>query len=225
MNNLQKLGGVAALTLAIIYIAAFMFFGMFLDLPSNANTTQKFNFLAENQIILAVVNLVIYVVFGIFLAVLVLALHHRLKHSAQVLTQLSSIFGLIWVSLVIASGMIANIGLATVIDLSITDTDKAMTVWLGVNIVVNGLGGGNEIVAGLWMLLLSTAALKSNELSRTLNYLGLFVGFMGILTIYPKDLFTEIFGLSQIIWFIWLGLYLLIKPLDTTLIRSKNQSD
>lgn len=52
-----------------------------------------------------------YVIFGVFLAVLVLALHERLKIKAPALSQISSVFGLVWVGLIIATGMIANIGL------------------------------------------------------------------------------------------------------------------
>lgn len=212
MNKLQQLGGIAALTLAIIYVLAFIYFGAFFNFPSDASAVQKFSFLADNQQMLSVVNLVMYVVFGIFLTVLVVALYDRFKNSALVLSQVAAVFGLIWVGLVIASGMIANIGLEAVINLSVKDPEQAMTVWLGINVVIEGLGGGNEVVGGLWMLLLSMAALKSNQLSKILNYLGLFIGIAGISTIYPADVLTEIFGLSQIVWFVYLGTIMLIKP-------------
>jgi hypothetical protein len=39
-----------------------------------------------------------------------------------------------------------------------------------------------------------------------LNFLGVFVGLAGIATVYPSDIFTQIFGISQIFWFIWLGI-------------------
>ena len=96
MNNIQKLGGVAALFEAAIYISAFVFFGVFWDLPIDADNTQKFAFLSNNQIILSVVNLTMYVIFGVFLAVLVLALHQRLKTKAPALSQAASVsFGLV----------------------------------------------------------------------------------------------------------------------------------
>ena len=212
MNNLQKFGGVSAIAQAIIYISAFVFFGAFFNFPSEAGTVEKFSFITENQTMLSVINLVMYVVFGIFLAVLVLALHHRLKENALILSQFASIFGVIWVGLVIASGMIANIGLAAVIKLSVKDPEQAMTVWLTINVIVEGLGGGNEVVGGLWVLLLSIAALKSKALPNALNYFGLFIGLAGVLTIYPVDILTEIFGLGQIVWFIWLGTIMLAKP-------------
>jgi len=150
-----------------------------------------------------------YVLFGILLAVLVLALHERVKANNPILSQIASIFGLVWVGLVIASGMIANIGLAAVLELSAKDPEQAMTVWLAIYSVVEGLGGGNEVVGGLWVVLLSFAALKGHQLPKILNYFGLFVGIVGVLTIYPAEVLTEIFGISQIVWFFWLGLVML----------------
>ncbi|WP_065188310.1 hypothetical protein [Shewanella woodyi] len=212
MNNLQKTGGIAALFEAAIYISAFVFFGAFWDYPSSADDAQKFIFLTNNQLILSIVNLTMYVVFGLFLAILVLALHQRMKIKAPALSQLASVFGIIWVGLVIASGMIANIGLAAVIDLSTSNVEQAKTLLVVVNTIVEGLGGGNEVVGGLWVLLLSIAGLKIIELPKLLNYLGLFIGSVGILTIYPAEILTEIFGLGQIIWFSWLGVAMLKTP-------------
>lgn len=211
MNNLQKFGGVAALFEAAIYISAFVFFGVFWNYPVSAQDAEKLTFLADNQMALSIVNLTMYVAFGLFLAVLVLALHQRMKNKAPVLSQLASVFGIIWVGLVIASGMIANIGLSSVIDLSAKNAEQAMTLWLVINTIVEGIGGGNEVVGGLWVLLLSIAGLKTVELPKSLNGLGLFIGFVGVLTIYPAEILTEIFGLGQIIWFSWLGVYMLVN--------------
>ncbi len=209
MNDLQKAGGVAALSEAIIYLSAFVFFGAYWNFPADADSAQKFAFLAENQNILSIVNLIMYVLFGVLLAILVLALHERLKRAAPTFSQIASVFGVVWVGLVIASGMIANIGLATALELSTTDPEQAMTVWRAIYSVVEGLGGGNEVVGGLWVLLLSVAALKGNELPKTLNYFGLFVGIVGVLTMYPADVLTDVFGLTQIVWFSWLGVVML----------------
>ncbi len=211
MNNLQKVGGIAALFEAAIYMSAFVFFGAFWDYPINADDAQKFIFLTNNQIVLSIVNLTMYVAFGLFLSVLVLALHQRMKNKAPALSQLASVFGIVWVGLVIASGMIANVGLAAVIDLSAKNAEQAMTLWVVINTIVEGLGGGNEVVGGLWVFLLSVAGLKIIQLPKLLNFFGLFIGSVGILTIYPAEILTEIFGLGQIIWFSWLGVAMLIS--------------
>ena len=210
LSDLQKIGGISAILEAVIYITAFIVYGAVLVYPpANADSAQELSFLSDNQIILSVMNLIMYVLFGILLTVLVLAIHQRLKKKSLALSQVASVFGLIRVGLVIATGMISNIGLNSVIELGETEPEQAMLIWSSIGIVTEGLGGGNEIVGGFWVLLLSFGALKGRSLSKPLIFLGIAVGLAGILTIYPADVFTEIFGVSQIIWFIWLGIFML----------------
>jgi hypothetical protein len=77
--------------------------------------------------------------------------------------------------------------------------------------VANGLGNGNgEILGGLFTLLVSLAALRAGGLPKGLNILGLLVGAVGIITIFPGLTgLTSVFGLSKIIWLVWLGTVLL----------------
>ncbi len=209
MNSLQRMAGISAISEAIIYILAFIYWGVFWAYPLDGNSAQKLSYLVQNQAVLYVVDLVMYILWAVLLSVLVIAIHERLKERNPAITQMATLFGAIWVGLIIASGMISNIGLAAVVELSVLEPEKAMAVHSVIVLIVNGLGGGNEVVGGLWVLLLSIAALKGNNLSKKLNYLGLFVGSAGILTMYPAEGLTEIFGVSQIFWFLWLGLTLL----------------
>lgn len=209
MNNLQRIGGIAAISEAIIYISAFIFFGAYWHYPNDEDTINQLSYLAENQFAFTAINLLMYVLFGVLLSILNLSLYERLKGKNPILVQTATIFGIIWVGLVIASGMISNVGLSTVIKLSASDPERAMTIWITIKSVVEGVGGGNELVGGLWVLLLSIAAFKSNQFHKFLNFLGVFVGLVGILTIYPAEILTEIFGICQIFWFIWLGVAML----------------
>ncbi|PRX54778.1 DUF4386 family protein [Flagellimonas meridianipacifica] len=212
-NYFQKLGGLSAILEALIYISAFIVYGGILVYPSpGASLTSRYDFLSENYWILSILNLTSYVLFGILLAILVLALHQRISPFSPLLSKLASVFGVIWVGLVIASGMIANIGLEKVVDMGTESPERAMMIWSSIGIVTEGLGGGNEIVGGLWVLLLSLVTWKHKLFPRLLNFLGVFVGVAGVLTIYPLDTFKEIFGLSQIVWFIWIGMYMIRRP-------------
>lgn len=211
-KRLQRLGGISAIGEALIYIFAFVVYGGVLMYPSaNATAQERLNFLVEHQFVLSLLNFTSYILFGIVLVVLVLALHHRLKKGDPILSKITAIFGFVWVVLVIASGMIANIGLASVIEIGTTDSEKAMQVFSSVNIVTEGLGGGNEIVGGLWVLLLSILGLRQKTFAKFITFLGILVGIAGILTVYPLDLFKEIFGLGQIIWFLGIGIAMLRK--------------
>lgn len=211
MKGLQKLAGISAISEGIIYIVAFVYFGAFWSYPVDGSPAEKMAHLSENQLLFSMIYFLMYVVFGVLLAVLVIGLHERLKHTNNPVVTIGSVFGVIWVGLVIASGMISNIGLAHAIGLMDASPEKALDMWTTVSVITESIGGGNEFVGGLWVLLISAAAIQEGWLPRTLNYLGYFVGIAGIATIYPDELFTEIFGVSQIVWFIWLGICLLTQ--------------
>ena len=211
MKGLQKAAGISAISEGLIYITAFVYFGAYWAYPAGGSAAEKMTYLADNQIAFSAIYFLMYVVFGVLLAVLVTGLHERLKHTKNSLVTIGSVFGIIWVGLVIASGMISNIGLAHAIDLMDANPEKALDLWITVSVITESIGGGNELVGGLWVLLISIAAIQEGWLPRALNYLGCLVGIAGIATIYPDELFTEIFGISQIVWFIWLGIYLLTE--------------
>lgn len=213
-QRFQKVGGFCSIFLGLIYIIAFIVYAGILEYPNtNATETEKLNFLSDNYLILSTINLLSYVIFGILLAVLVVSIHQGIKDYMPNLSLLTSVFGIIWVGLVIASGMIANIGLNSVIEIGIDEPQKAISIWSSVGIVSEGLGGGNEIVGGIWVLLLSIVAFQGTFFLKSLNILGMLVGLAGILTVLPFDLFQEIFGISQIFWFISIGISMIRKPL------------
>ncbi|WP_196140454.1 DUF4386 family protein [Aliikangiella sp. G2MR2-5] len=209
MKNLQKVVGVSAIFEALIYIAAFVFFGAFWAYPSAGTASDKMAYLAENQLAFSMIYFLMYVMFGVFLAVIVVGLYEKLKSTNNPIVKVGSVFGVVWVVLVIASGMLANIGLSHSINLMDLSAEKAFDMWRVISVLIESFGGGNELVGGLWVLLISLAALKAKEFSRGMNYLGLIVGASGIATIYPDEVLTEIFGVTQIIWFVWLGISML----------------
>ena len=214
MSSLQKMGGVAALIGAATYVVGFvLLFGLLVPAgygSGDGSAVQSVAFLADHQAILYTWNLIIYVVFGVFLVVLALALHERFKAGSPAVVQTATAFGIIWAGLVIASGMVANVGMDTVVDLFGKDQAQAASVWLALESVQNGLGGGIEIVGGLWVLFISFAALRTGGLPRALNYLGVVIGAAGILTIVPVlEVVAAFFGLGFIVWFVWVGIVML----------------
>jgi hypothetical protein len=211
MKNLQKFGGFSALYLAIAYLIGIVLFLVVLDYPSITDPAQKVALLIEKQMVIFSTNLLMYVFFGVFLIVLSLALYDRLKSGAPAIMQVATAIGIIWAGSLIASGMVSNAGIAPVVALYAKDPAQAALTWQGIESVASGLGNGNgEILGGLSTLLVSLAALRTGGLPKGLNILGLLVGAVGIITILPglTDL-VGVFGLSHIIWFVWLGIVLL----------------
>jgi len=212
MKTLQKWGGFAALYLAVVNLIAMVIFIAVLDYPGITNPAQKVALLAEKQTVIFSTNLLNYVFFGVVLIVLSLALYERLKAGAPAIMQVATVIGITWAGSLIASGMVASAAIAPVVALYARDPAQAALTWQGIESVTNGLGNANgEILGGLLTLLVSLAALRARGLPRGLNILGLLVGAAGIISIMPAltDLMIGIFGLTQIIWFVWLGMVLL----------------
>lgn len=224
--RLQKAGGIAALVEAATFIFAIILMVAVIA-PTGygslaVDPLENITFMAENQAILYVWNLVGYVIFGAFLVVLTLALHARLKDGAPGLMQVATAFGLIWAGLMFASGMVANIGAAQLVEVYGRDPAAAGNAWLSLRFVVDGLGGGNEIVGGLWVLLASVAALRSGVLPKALNILGVVVSLAGIVTLVPMlgDA-GAVFGIGLIVWFAWLGIIMLRSRSSETAARAE----
>lgn len=212
MKALQKFGGIAALYMALAHLTGLIIFIAILDYISITDVARKVAVNVDNYAVVFSTNLLMYVFFGIFLIILSLALYNRLKSGAPALMQAGTTIGIIWAGSLIASGMVANAGLSTIVPLYATDPAQAALTWQAIESVANGLGNANgEILGGIWVLLVSIAGLRVGGLPKTLNILGLLVGAVGIVSLVPALTGTlgPVFGLTQIIWFIWLGLVLL----------------
>jgi hypothetical protein len=211
MKNLQKMGGIAALYAGAAYVVGMVGFLLVVDVSSVVATVQRVALMGDNLAFLYIMYLIIYVVWGVFMIVLALALYERLKAGSPALAQTATVIGLIWAAVIIVAGMIHNVGMGNVVDLYDTDSTLAATVWLAIDSVFEGLGGSNEVLGGIWVLLISWAALRAGEFPKALNYLGLAIGVAGIVSVVPAlaEYFIYIFALGQIVWFIWLGIVLL----------------
>ena len=210
MLNLQKSGGLAALILAATYIIGFTIFLGFIDRTGYEGTAGDIRFLADNLQLMNFAMLLLYIVAGCALVVLGLALHHRLKPHTGPGLQVAGAFAIIWATIVLASGMVGLIGMEQIVDLAKTEPEQAASAWVAIAVVQDALGGGIELVGGVWIVLISAFALSAHQLPRWLNILGMVVGLAGILSVFPglSDA-VDIFGLGQIVWFIWAGIDLL----------------
>ncbi len=121
-----------------------------LDYPSITDPAQKAALLVEMQTVTFAANLLMYVFFGVALIVLALALHDRLRAGAPALMPVATALGIIWAGSLVASGMVANAGIAPTVALYAQDPAQASLTWQGIETVASGLGNGNgEILGGL----------------------------------------------------------------------------
>lgn len=211
-ENLQKRGGVVALIgAATVVVGIVMFATMLSDYATgDLDPGESVAFLADNEASIFIWNLITLIVFSIVLVPLALALHQRLKAGSPAMSQTATGFGLIWAGLLIAAGMILNIGFGTVVDLFGTNSAQAESLWLAIDSVANGLSGGMEIAGPIWVLLVSLAGLRAGVFPKAMNYRGVVMAVAGLLTIVPalEDV-GIVFGLGLIVWLGWVGAILL----------------
>jgi len=210
-KSIERTGGIAALIAAATVVVGLGMFAFFLSDYTTGDPTpgESVAFLADNHAAMYIWNLVTLIGFSIVLVVVALAVYQRLK-IARSLAQMATAFGLIWAGLLVAAGMVLNIGFGTVVDLHGTNPAQAESVWLAVDSVGNGLSGGMEIFGPIWVLLVSWAGLRTGVLPKALNYLGVVMAVAGLATIIPAlEAVGAIFGLGLIVWLSWVGIVML----------------
>ena len=213
----QKAGGLAALYLAAAYLLAMPFFLLLVDYNSAVDPVAKVASLVNNHSAMQVMYLITYVVFGIALSILALALYERLKPAAPALMQTATAVGLIWAVLLVASGLVWNAGMGAVVTLAPANPAQAASMWQAIEPVSDGLSCvDGEILGGLWVLLVSIAGLRVGGFSRAFGWFGVVVGAIGLASVIPPltDL-AILFGLVQIGWFVWLG-FSMLSPTERT---------
>jgi hypothetical protein len=211
----HKAGGLAALYLALALLAAMPYFLLVVDYPGATTGADKVDLIAENYPSMYAMELVTMVFFGFAIGVLTLALWDRLHEAAPFAMRCATAMGFLWSFALVASGMIFNYGMTTVEPLVETDRAQAVATWQAVEPVAHGLGGaGGELLGGLWVLLVSMVVLRSGALSKALGWLGVVIGLVGLISVVPPLHDAGIaFGLLEIVWFVWLGVALLMtKP-------------
>lgn len=215
--TLEKIGGFAALMCAATYLFGFVFlvttlaplgFG-----TNNIDGSAVVAFIQGQPGFLILWNTVIYIINAIALALLVAALHGRLKSKTSDFATVTLVLGIIWATIVIGAGMIGNVAVERAAHLAQTDFTQAVQVWLTLHAVELGLGGGNEIAGGVWIGCVSLAGLLGRGLGRISIGLGLLTAVGGLLTLIPAigDVAGAVFGLGAIAWFIAVGCSLLFN--------------
>ncbi len=137
MKNLQKLGGFAALYLAAALLFAMVGYLLIVGTLDVVDPVDKVVQLVDNQAFLYLLNMIAYVIWGIVMIPLTLALYERLKAGSPAMMQIATAIGLIWACIVIASGQVSNFGMNTVVDLYGSDPAQAATVWMAIDSLAN----------------------------------------------------------------------------------------
>jgi len=206
--GMQRAGAIAALYIALAYLAAIPYFVFMVNYPGVVDPVQKVILLRDNYASMYWMHIVSFEFVALGLVVVTLAIHQRLKELAPSTAQLATVVGLIRAGLLLASVTVFNYGMGAVVRLYAAAPAQAVSAWQVIEPVASALGGsGGELLGGVWFLLLSGAALRAKAFPAALNWLGVGIGAAGILSVVPALSGLEAaFGLLQIVWFVWLGI-------------------
>lgn len=208
MKKSNLSGSVAAFIEAATYVHGIIFFAVILKYNEAVSNSDKLALIIDNQSMMLTAYFVIYLLFGIALVFLSVSLYKALKRNGSELATAVYSFGIIWSTLVIATGMIHNISIGYIVKLFEINPGQAETVFATLRIITEGLGGGNEIIGGIFTLLVSLANHRVKIFSSTVTYTGFAVGIAGIVSAFPPaaEIATAVFGLCQIFWFVFVGI-------------------
>jgi hypothetical protein len=209
----QRIGAAAALYLAVALVAAMPYFLLLVDYPSATTAEDKVALVVDNFAGMYAVYVATYVLFGMAVAVLALALHDRLACLAPSPVRFATVVGLLWSFALVLSGMVFTYGMTTITDLHETGEAGAVQTWQALEPVAMALGGaGGELLGGLWVLLLSLVTLRSRAFPTIVSLLGLVIGVLGLVSVVPPLHDAGIgFGLLQIAWFLCMA-WILWRP-------------
>jgi hypothetical protein len=201
MTHFKKLATISAVYGGLSYIGGILVYLVLLKYDSATSAAEQLAIISNNSVLVHVTTLHIYVIFSFGIIFLATYLYLKLKHEQPVLSLLSLITGVIWATILIASGFISMA--VTTLLMNGTAASELSSAWQAINIISDALGGGNELMGGVFTGLLSLAMYKARFSGMATSILGALVFIGGTISALPylADIGIEIFVISQILWF------------------------
>lgn len=210
MRNFQKVGGIAAILWAAILVWAIVHLVVILPSEGFAGPEELYDpgrgipYLLNAPFLIT--EYLLTFLYAFLIALIVVALDERLKVAAESLLKLAFVFGLSTVSLNLAEGAIGLFGRAVLSSAHATNEPTLEGLFQASMTVHDSLLFAGIFSVGLWILLISCAALQSRGLPKGLCYLGILAGLQAIGAMVFPLLSLPVLPL---VWSFWLGLVLL----------------
>jgi Domain of unknown function (DUF4386) len=224
-TNLQKSGGISALIAAATYLFAMVL--VFTILAPMANSSLSFekyvDFYKANKTLIFIWHFVMYLINGVCLVILALALYERLKSEAPTIMKIATVLGLIWASFVFLSGFIVLYGTEAFINLNGKNPIQAEILKKTIETITLGIDYSDRFLGCLWVGLVSMAAFKTSTFPKMLNVFGIIISILGLIgtVIPPLTAISYAFGMGAIVWWLCLGVIMLRKESENN-INDKN---
>lgn len=195
------MAAISAVYGGLSYIGGIFVYLQLLQYDSATSASEQLTIISNNPVLVHITTLHIYILFSFGIILLATYVYFKLKEHQPILGLLSLIAGVIWATILIASGFI-SMGITTLL-MSGTAASELVSTWQAIDIVSNALGGGNELMGGVFTGLVSLAMYKARSSAIATSILGALVFIGGILSALPylTDIGIGVFVISQILWF------------------------
>ena len=222
MNNLQKIGSVAAIGLGALFIGYLVL--LLVVLPAQGAGPGTLNdpphgisFLAMSSL----PKLIDFIYIGIAVAFLLIALtlYERLQAVAPGVMQISTAAGLMASILFLGYAMINFVGSPVAVNVYAQDPLTGSALYLALRTVANGLNAAALFASGWAILLAGWSALGSRQLSALLCYVMIAAGLAMVASfiLLPVGLLGVVLAP---VWSIWLGISGLTQANRLTLVTT-----
>lgn len=199
-------GALSALGMALCYVALFVIYGAILPASSNVNVTDKINSISENRMLFKWTYLIGYVLFSGFLCICIQVTHRLYASHSSLIINTASLFGIFWAVVLLSTAMIGLTHLELMHTSLQEDPSTTEILFHSASLLEESLGGGIELLGGVWVMLLGLGGLRYKLFSRAFSWFSILKGVVGICTLVLSDsILRELFGITGIVWFVWLG--------------------
>ncbi|MFC3853220.1 hypothetical protein ACFOSD_10285 [Salinispirillum marinum] len=210
---LTPLAGAAFIGMALCYVTLFVIYGAVLRMPAEANTTEKIAYLIENKGLLNLTYVLGYVLFSCLLCFCVNVIGGLYQQVSPTAMAMATLFGYFWGVILLCAGMIGISSHELLASYSNSNPAAAEVIYYARILLTESLGGGIEFVGGVWLLLLGAVSWRHSLLSKPLCTFTLVKGAIGAATLFSAEpVLRDLFGITGIIWFLWMGLVMIKKP-------------
>jgi hypothetical protein len=213
MKSIQKIGAFASLAFGTSFI---VLLGLLITIasqgytPGSGNNPERALEFAGSSPIPYIIYL-LYAMFAILMANIVLAITELLKSDAPTQMRLATIATSATSVLFLAYAMLGYVGEPTLIAIYRQDAALGTAAYIATRVVSNALNTGAIFASGWAVLLIGLAALGTRKLPKLLAWLLVLAGVLAVLA-FLIPVFALLAPFLYILWSIWLGIVLLQKP-------------
>jgi hypothetical protein len=216
MRNIQKIGATGAFLQATYFLVLVLFVTTILPSQGFSATSDAYHnpaialpFAAKSP--LRALDELRDILWGIGLVVTALALYERWQSDKGFKLHLMVTLAIMSATLLFSSGISGFTSISELAKLYPQNPTDTGSAYLAITLLGGGIRGAAIMLFGGWGFVTSWLALKKNEFSKPLNYVGLGVGLvsMGALIVPLAKYIILIFGW---VWLVWLGIALWRTP-------------